>query len=194
MPNKRNLYKTVAETRDHILLHIPKTHILWNIFALFNIQQVMQGFSKCLFLLLWMVGQKSGAGRSFWQGNGERQLKSFFMTSFLTFTDEALLAEASRKEDHQVFSIQDNLQLFVDGLRCCDHDSLLVRTSLSLEKKAPSVNASKFVPNKFPTAVGLLGGGSSSSTIFHALPCQGASNFRMLDQRLQYKQKREESE
>lgn len=24
------------------------------------------------------------------------------MTSFLTFTDEALLAEASRKEDHQV--------------------------------------------------------------------------------------------
>ena len=94
------------------------------------------------------------------------------MTSFLTFTDKALLAEASRKEDHQVSILNLGQSLaFVDGLRCYNHDSLLVRTSLSLEKKAPSVNAAKFVSNKFPTAVGLLGGGPSSSTIFHALPC-----------------------
>ena len=53
MPNRCYMCKEEEEMSDHILLHCPKTHILWQlIFALFGVQWVMHSSVRGL-LLSW---------------------------------------------------------------------------------------------------------------------------------------------
>ena len=61
MPNIYYLCQVEEETGDHILLHYPKTRMLWQlIFALFDVQWVMHSSVRGV-LLSWggsLVGRK----------------------------------------------------------------------------------------------------------------------------------------